>query len=67
MTGHGMKRLIRNFICSVVILGGSAAVATDRSSELPRADRDLRILSALGLGILGGGVISALRTRQQRR
>lgn len=42
--------------------GGQPSTGAD-APRLPTADTDLPLLLVLGLGVLGGGVVSALRTR----
>lgn len=63
-----MKKLFRKVVLSAVLTGGTSVMAAGHTTELPGGgNRDLPMLSVIGLGILGGGVVSALRTRQQRR
>jgi hypothetical protein len=57
-----MHRILRTMVLCVILTAGASAA--DRSEELPAGgNRDLPMLSLIGLGILSGGVISALRTR----
>jgi hypothetical protein len=43
-----------------------AAQASRKTQQLPEGGSELPLLSVIGLGILSGGILSALRTRPAR-